>query len=89
MDQNLLRGLFISSIFLNPVPKTTHCKLEESADDNFKFDENGGKTSERVKKYTLGKGKIARNEQFLLFPQSFRKIWYFRHVKRITCLGKG
>ena len=42
-------------------------KLKEFADDNFKFDENGGKISKWVEN-TVGKGEIARFEQFLLFP---------------------
>ena len=40
--------------------------------DNFKFDENSRKSSERVEN-TVGKGEIARHEQFLLFPQCFQK----------------
>ena len=40
------------------------------ADDNFKFDENGRKLSKQVEN-TVGKGEIARYEQFLLFPQCF------------------
>ena len=47
-------------------------QTEEFADDNFKFDENGGKFIKKVGN-TLGKWEIARNEQFLLFPQFFRK----------------
>ena len=47
-------------------------KLKKFADDNFKFDENGRKFSKRVEN-TLGKGEIARYEQFLLFPQCFQK----------------
>ena len=47
-------------------------KLKEFADDNFEFDENCGKFSERVEN-TVGKGEIARYEQFLLFPQCFQK----------------
>ena len=46
-------------------------KLKEFADDNFKFDENGRKLTKWVE--TLGKGEIAPNEQFLLFPQCFQK----------------
>ena len=42
-------------------------KLREFADDNFKFDGNGRKFLNRVEN-TMGKGEIARNEQFLLFP---------------------
>ena len=45
-------------------------KLNEFADDNFEFDEHGRKFSERLE-YTVGKGEIARYEQFLLFPQFF------------------
>ena len=47
-------------------------KLNESADDNFKFDENGRKFSEWVEN-TGGKGEIARYEQFLFFLQYFQK----------------
>ena len=48
-------------------------ELREFADDNFKFDENGRKLSERVEN-TEGKGEIAHYEQFLLFPQCFQTI---------------
>ena len=47
-------------------------KSKEFADDNFKFDENGGKLSKQIEN-TVGKGEIARYEQFLLFPQCFQK----------------
>ena len=47
-------------------------KLKEFADDNFKFDENGRKFSKELEN-TVGKGEIARHEQFLLFPQCFQK----------------
>ena len=50
-------------------------KLKEFADDNFKFDENGRKLSKRIEN-TVGKGEIARNEQFLLFPQCFPKACF-------------
>ena len=43
-------------------------KLKKFADDNFRFDENGRKFSKWVEN-TMGKGEIARYEQFLLFPQ--------------------
>ena len=52
----------------------THCQTTnfrlfqpERADDNFKLDENGRKLSRWVEN-TVGKGEIARYEQFLLFP---------------------
>ena len=48
--------------------------MKEFGDDNFKRDENGRKISKRVEN-TVGKGEIARYEQFLLFPQCFQKTW--------------
>ena len=50
----------------------TLSQTERVADDNFKGDENFGVLSKRVDN-TLGKGKIARYEQFLLSPQCFQK----------------
>ena len=47
-------------------------KLKEFADDNFKFADSGLKLSKRVEN-TVGKGEIARYEQYLLFPQCFQK----------------
>ena len=47
-------------------------KLKEVADDNFKSDVNGIKFFKWVEN-TVGKGEIARYEQFLLFPQCFQK----------------
>ena len=52
-------------------------KLEELADDNFKFNENGRKSSKRVEN-AVGKGENARYEQFLLFPRCFQKIYFFQ-----------
>ena len=72
-------------------------KLKEFAEDNFKFDENGRKVSKRVEN-TVGKGEIARYEQFLLFPQCFQKACFpgaskgvivWKWVKYIElCYGK-
>ena len=42
-------------------------KVKEFADNNIKFDENSSKLSKWVEN-TVGKGEIARYEQFLLFP---------------------
>ena len=50
-------------------------QTKEFADDNFKFDENGIKLSKQVEN-TVGKGEIARYEQFLLFPQCFQKACF-------------
>ena len=47
-------------------------KLIESAEDSFKFDENGYKVFKQVEN-TVGKGEIAHYEQFLLFLQCFQK----------------
>ena len=47
-------------------------KLEDYADDNFRFDENGRKFFKWVEN-NLGKGEIARYEQFLLFSLCFQK----------------
>ena len=50
-------------------------KLEEFADDNFKFDGNGTKLSKWVEN-TVGKAEIACYKQFLLFPQCFQKACF-------------
>ena len=63
-------------------------KLREFADNNFKFDKDGQKFSKWVEN-TVRKGEIARDEQFLLFPQCFKKDLFFRNVKTSACLGKG
>ena len=69
-----LNGLLICKNF-QPFPKRqilNSSKLKGIADDNFKFGENGRKFS-RLVENTVGKGEIARHEQFLLFPQCFQK----------------
>ena len=51
--------------------------MKEFADDNFNFDENDGKFPKWIEN-TVGKGEIARYEQFLPFPQYFQKpglVW--------------
>ena len=50
-------------------------KLKEFADDNFKFGKNGSKLSKRVENI-VGKGEIARHEQFLLFLQCFQRACF-------------
>ena len=47
-------------------------KLTEFADDNSKSYEDGRKFSKWVEN-TVGKGEIARYEQFFLFPQCFQR----------------
>ena len=60
-------------------------KLNEFADDNFEFDENGRNFSKDLENI-VGKGEIARYEQFLLFPQCFQKTYT---TDAMACLGKG
>ena len=50
-------------------------KLKQFADDIFKFDENSRKFSKWVEN-PVGKGEIARYEQFLLYPQRFQKACF-------------
>ena len=49
--------------------------MKEFPDDKLKFDGNGRKLSKQVEN-TVGKGEIARYEQFLLFPQCFQKACF-------------
>ena len=46
--------------------------MKELAYHNLKFDENDRKFFKQVEN-TVGKGEIARYEQFLVFPQCFQK----------------
>ena len=74
LGRMLYRSLVSASVF-QPFPKRQildSSKLKEFADDNFEFDENGIKFSKWLEN-TVGKGEIARYEQFLLFPQCFQK----------------
>ena len=68
--------------------------MKDFADDNSKFDENGRKIFKQVEN-TVGKGEIARYEQFLLFLQSFQKacfpgaskgviVWEFEEIPSKT-----
>ena len=52
--------------------QTTNFRLKEFADDNFRFDKDRRNLPKLVEN-TVGKGEIARYEQFLLFPQCFQK----------------
>ena len=59
-------------------------KWKGFADNNFRFNENCRKFSKWVEN-TVGKGEIARYEQFLFFPL-FSKDLYCKHVNSRTCL---
>ena len=70
---------------LNPLPDDkilNRSNLKQSADDNFKFDENSRKFSKLVEN-TVGNGEIARYEQFLLFPQCFQKACFLEASKGV------
>ena len=69
---------------INPLPDD---KLKEFADDNFKFDESGRKLS-KWQENIVGKGEIARYEQFLLFTQCFQKACFPGCQKVLLC-GNG
>ena len=60
------------TLFDNLSPNDKFSRLKQFADENFELDENDRKFSQGVEN-TLGKGEIARYEQFLLFPQCFQK----------------
>ena len=53
------------------------------AENNFKYDENGRKLSKQVEN-TVGKGEIARYEQFLLFSQCFQKACFLWASKGVV-----
>ena len=57
-------------------------------DENVKFHENERKLSKQVEN-TVGKGEIARYEQFLLFHSVFKRLVFPRGVKRCHCVGMG
>ena len=98
LGMSLLTRKFATHAELDPLPddKFKTSKLEEFADDNFEFDENGSKLSKRLENFgftclqykpfenTVGKREIARDEQFLLFPQCFLPVWRtFSHLYQI------
>ena len=73
------KHLLVLCRIINPLPDDKildSSKLKEFADDNFKFDENGRNLSKRVEN-TVGKGKIARYEQF-----SFSHSVFIRFVSQ-------
>ena len=65
--------------------QTTNFRLfhtERVTEDNFKFDESGRELSKWVEN-TVGKGEIARYEQFLFFPQCFQKACFLGASKGV------
>ena len=85
--------MIISSDLINisskPFPKgqiLDPWKLKEFADDNFKFEEIGRKFSKWLEN-TVGKGEIARYQQFLLFPQCFQKTCTADTTEQTFCFA--
>ena len=65
---------FTFFVVFNPFPDgkfLDSSKLKEFSDANFKFDENDRKSSKPVAN-TVGKGEIARHEQFSFFHSVFK-----------------
>ena len=79
---------FITFLTLSQTEQTLDSsKLKELGDDNFGFDENG-RSFKRVEN-TVGKGEIARYEQFLLFPHCVFKRFVLQTPTNQGLLGKG
>ena len=81
-----MKCILDKGLSLNPLPDDKildSSKLKEFADDNFKFNKNERKLSKQVEN-TVGKGEIARYEQFLLFPQCFRMACFPGTSKGVT-----
>ena len=78
--------MLTSKASLTPLPDDgilDRSKMKRSADDNFEFDENSRKFSKQVEN-TVGKGEIARYEQFLLFPHCFQKACFLGASKGVN-----
>ena len=82
---SLLSSLTLKESYFNQLPDNKilgRSNLEQSADDNFKFDKNSKKSSRWVEN-TMGKGEIAGYEQFLLFPPCFQKACFLGASKGV------
>ena len=81
----LISPILCNTLHLNPLPDdkiSDWSKLKQSADNNFEFDVNSRKFSKLVEN-TVGKGEIARYEQFILFPQCFHKASFTEASKGV------
>ena len=84
----LLNGWLYGALTHSQTTNLDFSKPKEFADDNLRFYINGMKFSNQVQN-NVEKGEIARNEQFLRFPQCFQKAFLQTYVKTRVCLGKG
>ena len=76
---------------INPLPDDKildWSKLKQSADDNFKLDENSRKFSKQVEN-TVGKGRNCALRAISPFSTAFSKGLLPRGVKRCHCVGMG
>ena len=79
--------LVIYYCLFNPLPDNKildRSKLKQSAEGNFKFDENSRKFSKQVEN-TVGKGEIARYKKFLLCLPCFQRLVSQGHQKLSLC----
>ena len=70
----LFLGLCSKGLTLFQQQSSDSSKLIEFLEDNFRFDDDGGKSFIRVE-ISVGKKEMACYEQYLLFAQSFPKIY--------------
>ena len=61
--------------------------MKEFTDHNFEFEENGKKLSKQVEN-TVGKGEIARYEQFLLSHSVFKRL-VSQGRQKVSLCGNG
>ena len=86
----LLGSRKVPSSRLNPLPEDKildRSKLKQSADDNFKFDENSRQFFKQVEN-TVGKGETLF-QAISPFPTVFSKGLIPRCIKRCHCVGMG
>ena len=74
--------LFPTRQILDPTKQT------DFVDDNFKFDENGRKFSERAE-HTVGTRQNCSLRAISPSPTVFSVDLYYKHIKTRDCLEKG
>ena len=85
VTSNIYQNMKENSVFLT-LSQRSDFRLFQT-DRICRLDENGRKISKQVEN-TVGKGEIARHEQFLLFPQNFQKT-VLQTLKKQVLFGKG
>ena len=80
-----------SSAFTLTLSQMTNFRFFQTgrvAEDNFKFNENGGRLSKRVEN-SVGKGEIANYKQFILFFYSVFKRFVLQTCKKKGLVGES